>query len=108
MRFGNRAKLSSQYIVLFEILERVGPVEYRLTLPPNFFGVHPVFHVSILKRYHSDGDYIIKWDSVLPDKDLQYEEELISILDSDVCKLRTREIDSVRVQWKNRPIKEAT
>ena len=50
MRFGKRGKLSVRYIGHFEILERVGPVEYRLTLPPNFFGVHPVFHVFMLKN----------------------------------------------------------
>ncbi|WMV41021.1 hypothetical protein MTR67_034406 [Solanum verrucosum] len=45
-------------------------VAYRLALPPSLSGVHPLFHVSMLKKYHGDGDYIIKWDSVLLDKDL--------------------------------------
>jgi len=60
MRFGKTCKLSPRYIGLFEILECVGPVAYRLALPPNLSGDHPVFHVSMLKRYHGDGDYIIK------------------------------------------------
>ncbi|WMV49801.1 hypothetical protein MTR67_043186 [Solanum verrucosum] len=81
---------------------------YRLTLPPNLSGVHLVFHVSMLKRYHGDGDYIIKWDSVVLDKDLQYEEEPIAILDRDVRKLRTKEIKSVKVQCRHRPVEEAT
>ncbi|WMV50348.1 hypothetical protein MTR67_043733 [Solanum verrucosum] len=76
-----------------------GPLAYRLALPPNLSGVHSVFHVSMLKRYHSDGDYIIKWDSILLDNDLQYEEEPIAILDRDVRKLRTKEIKSVKFQW---------
>ncbi|KAK4713227.1 hypothetical protein R3W88_019134 [Solanum pinnatisectum] len=42
------------------------------------------------------------------DKNLQYEEEPIAILDYDVCKLRTKEIKSVKVQWKHRPVEEAT
>ncbi|WMV09825.1 hypothetical protein MTR67_003210 [Solanum verrucosum] len=42
------------------------------------------------------------------DKDLQYEEEPIAILDRDVRKLRTKEIKSVKVQWKHHPIEEAT
>ena len=67
-----------------------------------------MFHVSMLKRYHGDGDYIIKWDSIVLDKDLQYEEEPIAILDRDVRKLRTKEIKSVKVQWKYRPVEEAT
>ncbi|WMV13720.1 hypothetical protein MTR67_007105 [Solanum verrucosum] len=71
-----------RYIGPFEILHYVGPVAYR--------------------------DYIIKWDSVLLYKDLQYEEEPIAILDRDVQKLRTKEIMSMKVQWKHRPVEKAT
>ncbi|WMV25135.1 hypothetical protein MTR67_018520 [Solanum verrucosum] len=60
MRFGKKGKLSPRYIGPFEILESVGPMVYRLALPPNLSSVHPIFHVSMFKRYHGDGDYIIK------------------------------------------------
>ena len=108
MRFGKRGKLSPRYIGPFEILQRVGAVAYRLALPPSLSGVHPVFHVSMLKKFHGDGNYIIRWDSVLLDENLSYEEEPVAILDRDVRKLRTKEIASVKVQWKNRPVEEAT
>ena len=108
MRFGKRGKLSPRYIGPFEILKRVGEVAYVLALPPGLSGVHPVFHVSMLKRYHGDGNYIIRWDSVLLDEKLSYEEEPVAILDREVCKLRSREIASIKVQWKNRPVEEAT
>ena len=71
MRFVKRGKLSPLYIGRSEIFESVVLVAYILTLPPNFSGVHLVFHVSMLKRYHGDGDYIIKLDSIVLDKDLQ-------------------------------------
>ena len=70
--------------------------------------MHPVFHVSMLKGYHGDGNYIIRWDSILLDENLSYEEELVAILDREVRKLRSREIASIKVQWKNRPVEEAT
>ena len=50
VRFGRHGKLSSRFIGPFEILERVGTIAYRLTLPPNMSGVHEVFHVSMLRR----------------------------------------------------------
>ena len=61
----------------------------------------------MLKRYHGDGNYIIRWDSVLLDENLSYEEEPVAILDREVRKLRSREIASIKVQWKNRPIEES-
>ncbi|KAH0773625.1 hypothetical protein KY290_010762 [Solanum tuberosum] len=62
------------------------------------FGVDLVKDAQDKKMYHGDGDYITKWDSVLLDKDLQYEEEPIVILDRDIQKLRTKQIKSVKVQ----------
>ena len=53
-------------------------------------------------------DYIICWDSVLLDENLSYEEDLVAILDREVCKLRSREIASMKVQWKNWPVEEST
>ena len=108
MCFGKRSKLSSRYIGPFEVLKLVGEVAYELSLPPGLSGVHPVFHVSMLKRYHGDGNYIIRWDSVLLDENLTYEEEPIAILDREIRKLRSREIASIKVQWKNRPVEEST
>ena len=90
MRFGKRGKLSPRYIGPFKVLKRVGDVAYELALPPGLSGVHPVFRVSMLKRYHGDGNYIIRWDSVLLDENLSYEEEPVAILDREVHKLRSR------------------
>ena len=70
--------------------------------------MHPVFHVSMLKIYHGDGNYIIRWDSVLLDENLTYEEEPVVILDREIRKLRSREIASIKVPWKNRLVEEAT
>ena len=39
---------------------------------------------------------------------MPYEEEPIAILDREVRKLRSREIASVKVQWKNRSVEEST
>ncbi|XP_059288902.1 uncharacterized protein LOC132042359 [Lycium ferocissimum] len=108
MRFRKNGKLSPRFIGPFKTLRHMREVAYELALPPGLSGVHPVFHVFMLNRYHGDGSFIICWDSVLLDENLYYEEEPITILDREVRKLRSMEIASVKVQWKNHPIEEAT
>ena len=51
VRFVKRGKLAPRYIGLFEILERVGTIAYRLALPPSLSGVHEVFYISMLRKY---------------------------------------------------------
>lgn len=101
MRFSKKGKFIAWYIGSFEIVECLGIMAYRLALPSSSFGVHLVFHMSMLKNYHRDGDYIIKWGSILLEKNLQYEKKLITVPDWGVQKLRTKEIRFIKVQWKH-------
>ena len=39
MRFGRKGKLSPRYVGPFDILAKVGPIAYRLALPPIFSNV---------------------------------------------------------------------
>ncbi|PHT58855.1 putative CCR4-associated factor 1 -like protein 9 [Capsicum baccatum] len=60
------------------------------------------------EKFHGDGNYIIHWDLILLDENLSYGEEPVATLNRDVHKLRTKEIASVEVRWKNRPIEDDT
>jgi len=39
-------KLTPCFVGLFEIVEKVGVVAYRIALPPSLSNLHDVFHVS--------------------------------------------------------------
>ena len=54
MRFGRKGKPSPRYVGPYEILQRVGEVAYKLELCAELSSVHPVFHVSMLKKFLGD------------------------------------------------------
>ncbi|GKA78247.1 putative reverse transcriptase domain-containing protein [Tanacetum coccineum] len=51
VRFGKKGRLAPRFVGPFEIIEKVGPVAYRLDLLEELNGVHDTFHpVEILER----------------------------------------------------------
>ncbi|CAN4125248.1 unnamed protein product [Withania somnifera] len=86
MRFGRCGKLSPKYIGPYKILERVSGVAYRLALPPMLSIVHPLFHVSMLRRYMHDESHDICEDSIRLDENLSFVEEPVKILAKEVRK----------------------
>lgn len=99
MRFGVKGKLSPRFIGPFEILERVGRMAYCLALPVDMEDIHPVFHVSMLRKYFHDPSHVIQPQDIQLCKDLSYEEVPMAISDQQVKKLRLKEISYVKVLW---------
>ena len=50
MAFHSSLKLSLRYFGLYKIIEKVGPVAYRLALPLSSL-IHNIFHVSLLRKH---------------------------------------------------------
>ena len=89
--------MSSRYIGPFEVIERVGTVEYRLALPPSLSSVHEVFHVSMLRKYTPDSTHIVDWGELVVDVDGTFEEGPVRITDSREQVLRGKTVRLVKV-----------
>ncbi|XP_052172279.1 uncharacterized protein LOC127788208 [Diospyros lotus] len=100
-------KLSLRYVGPFEILKRVGSLAYKLALPPQLAGVHNVFHVSMLRKYVSDPQHIINYQTIGIGEDVACEEFPVSILEQKEKVLRNQTIPFVKVQWQRHPPDEA-
>ena len=85
-------------------MKRVGKVEYELKLPAELEAVHPVFHISLLKKCVGDPDSIATLESVDVKDSLSYEDLPVEILDCQVRRLRNKEIASVKVLWRSQSV----
>ncbi|GJW66546.1 putative reverse transcriptase domain-containing protein [Tanacetum coccineum] len=88
IHFRKKGKLAPRYVGPFEILERIGPVAYRLRLPEELSGVHDTFHVSNLKKCLADASLHVPLDEIKVDKTLCFVEEPVEIMDREVKRLK--------------------
>nr|XP_016484766.1 PREDICTED: uncharacterized protein LOC107805278 [Nicotiana tabacum] len=80
---------------------------YRLALPPELSFIHPVFRVLMLRKCISDSSQVLEVPTIPIDEKLSYEEEPMAIVDSQVRKLRSKEIVFVKVLWRNHTVEES-
>ena len=81
----------------FEIVERKGPVAYRLAFPDSSRRMHDVFHISILRHYISDPTHVIEMSSLQVLDEGEITTETINILDHHIRQLQHRTIDQFKV-----------
>jgi hypothetical protein len=62
-------------------------------------GIHNVFHVSQLRKCLKVLESYITEESVQIQKDLQYREKTVKILDSAVGKTQNSEVRLCKIQW---------
>nr|GEY29449.1 putative reverse transcriptase domain, ribonuclease H-like domain, aspartic peptidase domain protein [Tanacetum cinerariifolium] len=100
--FGKHGKLSPRYIRRFEIIERIGPVAYKLKLPEKLRRIHKTFHVSNLKKCLADENIVIPLEEIQLDEKLHSIEESMEIMEREVKRLKESQIPIVKVQWNSR------
>ena len=78
LQLAGSRKFKQCWLGPFPVVGLAGPVAYRVELPRHLGRVHPVFHVSLLRRFHAGGD-----DSAIPEPvvvDDQEEHEVEAIV----------------------------
>lgn len=53
MAMRHTRKLAPQYYGLFQVIQKIGSVSYKLNLPPTL-KIHPIFHVLCLEKKLGD------------------------------------------------------
>ena len=70
--------------------------------------IHPVLHVSMLKKCIRDPVSILPLERLGVKEDISYEEVPFEILDRQFKKLRNKKVASVKVLWRNHLVEGAT
>ncbi|GJX44502.1 hypothetical protein Tco_0261178 [Tanacetum coccineum] len=99
VRFGKRGKLNPRYVGPFKVIERVGEVAYKLELPEELSRVHNMFHVSNLKKCHTDEPLAVPLDGLHLDDKLHFVEEPVEIGGRKVKRLKRSRIPLVKVAF---------
>ncbi|GKG06936.1 hypothetical protein Tco_0329905, partial [Tanacetum coccineum] len=100
--FGKRGKINPRYIGPFKILERIGPVAYKVELPKELRNVYNTFHVSNLKKCLSGESLIIPMKELYLDDKLNFVEEPVEAMDQEIKQLRQSCIPIVKVRWNSK------
>jgi hypothetical protein len=98
LKFGKCLKLAARYCGPFEMIGRIGPVDYMIALATSM-SVHNVLHVSLVKKYINDVNHVIDWNVIQVEKEDSFQVHPICILDNKIKHLWNRAIGLVKVQW---------
>ena len=101
-------KLSPHFLSPFQILKRIGIVAYQIALPLQMSNLHNVFHVSQLRKNHSDPSHLLDHENVQLREDLTFNLPPMRIIDRKVKQLKSKSMPLVKVAWGRENLEEHT
>jgi hypothetical protein len=101
-RFLVKGKLAPRYVGPYQMTKRIGSLAYQLVLPETVAGVHPMFHMSRLKKSEKTVEAKhVPMDLLDLQDTLEYAEYPEKILDRAAKETRRTTIPFCKVLWSN-------
>ena len=75
---------------------------YEIALPPQLANLHPVFHVSQLRKYVFDPSHVLEVEDVQVREDLRVVVQPVALGDRQVKERKGRATSLVKVIWDRR------
>jgi len=107
-RFRVQSKLAHMYVRPYQIIERKGPVVYKIQLPEELSSIFPVFHVSQLRMCLKVPEQRIEPRGIKLKVDLEYKEQPVGIVDNKERVTRNRVVKTYKVVWSHHDDRDAT
>ncbi|GJU72244.1 hypothetical protein Tco_1263649 [Tanacetum coccineum] len=85
-----------------KVLERIGPVAYKLEILEELSNVRNTFHISNLKKCLFDESLIIPMKELQLNDKLNFVEEPVEIMDREIKQLKRSRIPIVKVRWNSK------
>jgi hypothetical protein len=98
--FGIKKKLAARFVGPYKIIEKKGPMAYKLQLPEAMGSIFLVFHVSQLKKCLRVPEERIEPQGIRIKLDLEYREHPVRVFDTKFN--RTDQIIRAQVQKNKR------
>jgi len=92
----------------YQILERKGPVAYKIQLPEELSSIFPVFHVSQLRKCLKLPEQRIEPRGIKIKADLEYKEQPVGIVDTKERVTQNRIVKTYKVVWSHHDDRDAT
>jgi hypothetical protein len=106
--FGIKKKLAARFVGPYKIIEKKGPVAYKLQLPKAMGLIFTVFHVSQLKKCLRVPEERIEPQGIWIKSDLEYREQPVRVLDTKDRVTQNKVVRTYKIQWSHHDDGDAT
>jgi hypothetical protein len=98
-QFGIKKKLVARFVGLYRIIEKKGPMDYKLQLPEAMCLIFPIFHVSQLKKCLRVSEERIEPQGIRIKSDMEYREQSVRVLDTKDRVTWNKVVRTYKIQW---------